>query len=101
MAIVHRRMSFPRPRFDAKVIGERMREARRQQGFDAVGNFAARIGVGKDAWYRKEQGKSPFTMEELSRACDLLRAPSLFPFLTWSEAYMVDRALDREPPASK
>lgn len=101
MAMLLRRMPFPQPRFDAVKIGARMREARKQAGFEAVGDFAAKINVGKDAWYRKEQGNSPFTTEELNRACDFLNAPSLFPFLTWEEAVTVDRHLGRERPAPR
>jgi transcriptional regulator with XRE-family HTH domain len=82
-------------RFDQAVIGQRIREARKSRGYTAE-SLGEAVGIGPDAMLKKEQGNAPIFMDELTRICDLLDAPRLFPFLDWDAARLVDRLLEDE-----
>lgn len=89
-------MKPPRPpRFDQKTIGARMRKAREDAGFSRV-KLGEKIGMEEDTLRKKESGENPFYLSELSDICDLLAAPSLFPFMDWGEAKLADKLLGRE-----
>lgn len=90
-------MPFPSPRFDREEVGKRIRQARKDRGFPSAQKFAAKLGIGWSAYYKKEQGRSPFDLDELNRICDLLDAPSLFPFVDWEKGRTLDEILDRVP----
>jgi transcriptional regulator with XRE-family HTH domain len=82
----------PPKRFDSKVIGARIAAARKAKGWSTE-VLAARVHLSADALYKKQRGAAPFFFDELSRICDELGAPRLFPFLEWSEALLVERLL--------
>jgi hypothetical protein len=82
-------------RFDPRVIGKRVRDARRERAKLTTAQLADRTAIGLDSLYKKQRGIQPFYLEELSRVCDVLGAPTLFPFLEWEAAALVDKILDR------
>jgi transcriptional regulator with XRE-family HTH domain len=85
----------PRPRFDQETIGRRIRDARKAKGYSAAG-LGALVGIDESAMLKKEKGKAPFFFNELSRICDILEAPRLFPCLEWDVAWLVERMLPPE-----
>ena len=94
-------MTPPKPaRFDQKTVGRRIRDARRTAGYTAE-QLGAKVGIGPDAMLKKEKGVAPFFLDELSRICDLLDAPRLFPFLEWDAARLVDRLLSGDKNGHK
>lgn len=85
---------FPSPRFDQATVARRMRAARKDAGLTTE-ELAEGAKVGLEALYKKMRGSAPFQLDELSRLCDVLKAPSLFPFLDWDVAALADKLLDR------
>lgn len=81
-------------RFDQKTIGDRMRRAREAAGLSRAA-LGSQVGLTDDSLRKKEKGVNPFYFDELSRICDLLDAPSLFPILEWGEAFLADKVLGR------
>ena len=73
-------LAKPEMRFDPKIIGRRMRKAREQAGLSRV-KLGERVNLTEDALRKKEKGDNPFYLDEISRICEALRAPSLFPFM--------------------
>lgn len=67
-----------------------MRWARRHRRL-TIERLARAAGLGTDTLRKKEKGVNPFYLEEISRLCDILDAPSIFPFLDWGEARTLDR----------
>ncbi len=84
----------PTPRFDPAEIGRRMRRAR-QAAHLSMARLGKKVGLSEDALRKKEKGENPFYLEEISRICDELDAPSLFPFMEWGEARLADKMLGR------
>lgn len=82
-------------RFDPRVIGKRVRDARTDRAHLTTEQLAGKAGIGIDSLYKKQRGVQPFYLEELSRVCDVLETPSLFPFLEWEVAVLVDKMLNR------
>lgn len=89
--------SKPR-RFDQAQIGRRIRAARKLRGYTSAQSLGAAMTpvVEESTMLKKEKGVAPFTFEELSDICDILNAPTLFPFLDWDVAWLVERML---PPS--
>lgn len=84
----------PEMRFDPRAIGKRMRKAREKAGLSQA-KLAKRVNLTEDALRKKEKGENPFYLDEISRICEVLRAPSLFPFMEWGEAALADKLLGR------
>jgi transcriptional regulator with XRE-family HTH domain len=84
------------PRFDQVTIGDRMRRAREAAGLSRPA-LCAKIGMAEDTLRKKESGENPFYFPELTRICDELDAPSLFPIMDWGEARLADKLLGRDP----
>lgn len=82
-------------RFDPKEIGARVKKARKLRGLSTE-KLAEKARIGVDSLYKKQRGEQPFYFEELSRVCEALNAPTLFPFLEWDAARMVDKQLGRD-----
>jgi transcriptional regulator with XRE-family HTH domain len=82
------------PRFDRVRIGKRVSEARKAAKLTTE-ELAAKAGIGADSLYKKQRGDQPWYFDELSRVCEILEAPSLFPFLDWETAHAVDKLLGR------
>jgi transcriptional regulator with XRE-family HTH domain len=80
------------PRFDQKIIGKRIRDKRREQGYSAA-SLGKRVGIDESAMLKKEKGVAPFFFDELTRICDVLAAPRLFPVLEWDVAWLLERML--------
>ena len=87
-------------RFDAEQIGGRLRWARKERLKLSMAKLAPRIGMTEDQLRKKEKGINPFYLNEISQICELLKAPSLFPFMDWGEAKLADKLLGRDEPPS-
>lgn len=83
------------PRFDALTISARMRWGREHRDF-TLESLGERVGMAADTLRKKEKGENPFYLDEIARICDVLDAPSLFPFMDWGEAKLADKLLGRE-----
>lgn len=79
-------------RFNQAEIGMRIRRAREKAGLSAS-RLGELVGISEDSMLKKEKGVAPFYFPELSRICDVLRAPTLFPVLEWDTAWLVERLL--------
>lgn len=84
------------PRFDPAEIGRRLRKARRDAHL-SMAELGRRVGLSEDALRKKEKGENPFYLDEISRICEELDAPTLFPFMEWGEAKLADKLLGRRP----
>ncbi len=82
------------PRFDPAEIGRRMRKAR-QAAHLSMAKLGKRVAMSADTLRKKETGANPFYLDEISRICDVLDAPTLFPFMEWGEAKLADKLLGR------
>jgi transcriptional regulator with XRE-family HTH domain len=83
------------PRFDQKVIAARIRAERKRHGLSAE-DLAEQAKIGVESLYKKERGEQPFYMDEITRICDVLETPSLFPFLDLDAARLADKLLGRD-----
>jgi transcriptional regulator with XRE-family HTH domain len=85
-------------RFDPETIAARMRWGREHRGF-TLESLGERVGLAADTLRKKEKAENPFYLDEIARICDVLEAPTLFPFMDWGEAKLADKLLGREPPS--
>jgi transcriptional regulator with XRE-family HTH domain len=81
-----------KPRFDQVTIGQRIRAKRDELGYSAR-SLGELVGIDESSMLKKEKGVAPFYFVELTRICDLLQAPTLFPILDWDAAWLVERLL--------
>lgn len=85
------------PRFDNRLIGRRIREAREAKGLTTE-TLATASRIGVDSLYKKQRGVAPWYFDELHRVCEVLNAPRYFPILDWNESLLVERLLRESNP---
>jgi transcriptional regulator with XRE-family HTH domain len=83
------------PRFAPDEVSRRLRRAREDAEMTQAA-LAKRVGMSTDQLRKKEKGENPYYLDEIAKICDVLEAPSLFPFMEWGEAKLADKLLGRD-----